>query len=36
VGAAVYTIFDEEYPRVGLVRIDPIDEVLVQTLRQMK
>jgi hypothetical protein len=36
VGAAVYTIFDYEYPRVGLVRIDPIDEVLVQTLRQMK
>lgn len=33
--AAVYVIVDLEYPRLGLIRVDPLDEVLVQTLRNM-
>ena len=33
---AVYIILDYEFPRIGIIRIDPVDEVLVQTLEQMK
>ena len=36
VGAAVYLIADYEYPRFGLVRIETFDQVLVDTLKQMK
>jgi hypothetical protein len=35
VGAALGVIVDYEYPRIGLIRIDPVDEVLVQTLEDM-
>jgi hypothetical protein len=34
--AAIYTIFDYEFPRFGVIRIDPVDEVLVQTWESMK
>jgi hypothetical protein len=34
--AAVYMTFDYEYPRAGLIRIDPVDRVLTQVLDQMK
>jgi hypothetical protein len=33
--AAMYVILDYEFPRVGLIRIDPVDEVLVRTLKSM-
>jgi hypothetical protein len=36
VGAAVYVIADYEFPRVGFVRIDYVDQVLMKTLAQMK
>jgi hypothetical protein len=36
VSIAVYVILDYEFPRVGFVRIDPVDQVLVETLKQMK
>jgi hypothetical protein len=29
-------ILDYEFPRVGFLRIDPVDEILVETLKQMK
>src|SRR5262249_12474438 len=35
VGTAVSIILDYEYPRVGLIRVDPVDQVLVQTLEKM-
>lgn len=35
-GSAVYVIFDYEFPRIGLVRIDSVDQVLVETLKEMK
>ncbi len=35
-GIALYVIADYEFPRVGLIRIDPVDQVLVDTLKQMK
>lgn len=35
VSIAVYVILDYEFPRVGFVRIDPVDQVLVETLKQM-
>jgi CDP-diglyceride synthetase len=35
-GIALYMILDYEYPRVGLIRIDPVDQVLVETLKEMK
>jgi hypothetical protein len=35
-GAALYLILDYEFPRVGLVRIDPMDQVLIDTLEKMK
>jgi len=36
VSIALYVIFDYEFPRVGFIRIDPVDQVLVETLKQMK
>lgn len=36
VGIAVYVILDFEYPRIGLLRLDPIDQVLVETMEGMK
>jgi len=35
VSIALYVILDYEFPRVGFVRIDPVDQVLVETLKQM-
>lgn len=35
-GTAVYVILDYEYPRIGLIRIDPVDQVLAETLARMK
>jgi len=32
----IYVIIDMEFPRVGLIRVDSIDQVLVQTLESMK
>jgi hypothetical protein len=32
----VYVIIDYEFPRIGIIRIDPVDEVLVHTLEEMK
>jgi hypothetical protein len=34
-GTAVYVILDYEYPRIGLIRIDPVDQVLAETLERM-
>jgi len=34
--AAVYVILDYEYPRVGLIRIDAVDQVLTETLHNMQ
>jgi hypothetical protein len=36
VGASVYVTLDYEYPRIGLIRLDAADEVLVETLKEMK
>ncbi len=36
VGIAVYVTFDFEYPRMGLIRVDPVDHVLIETLERMK
>jgi hypothetical protein len=36
VSIALYVILDYEFPRAGFVRIDPVDQVLVETLKQMK
>jgi hypothetical protein len=33
---AIYVTFDYEFPRVGLIRIDPVDQVLADTLARMK
>jgi hypothetical protein len=35
-GFALYMILDYEYPRVGFIRLDPMDQVLVDTLNKMK
>jgi len=35
VGTAMFVILDYEYPRAGLIRVDPVDRVLVQTLERM-
>jgi hypothetical protein len=35
-GFALYMILDYEFPRIGLIRIDPVDQVLVDTLNRMK
>lgn len=36
ISIAVYVILDYEFPRVGFIRIDPMDQLLVETLKQMK
>jgi hypothetical protein len=33
---ALYVILDYEFPRIGLIRVDPVDQVLVHTLNKMK
>jgi hypothetical protein len=35
-GVALYVIVDYEYPRAGLIRIDPVDAVLAETLHEMQ
>jgi hypothetical protein len=35
-GTALYVILDYEFPRFGLMRVDPLDQLLVKTLEQMK
>ena len=35
-GTALFVTMDYEYPRLGFIRIDPVDTVLVNTLEQMK
>jgi hypothetical protein len=35
-GVAIYVILDYEFPRVGVVRLDPFDQVLVEELNKMK
>jgi hypothetical protein len=32
----VYVIFDLEYPRLGLIRVDAVDQVLVDLRDSMK
>jgi hypothetical protein len=36
VGSAMYVIVDYEYPRAGVVRVDAVDYVLIQTLEKMQ
>jgi hypothetical protein len=36
VAATVYVILDLEYPRIGLIRVDAVDQVLVDLRRSMK
>jgi hypothetical protein len=36
VSIAVYVILDYEFPRVGFIRIDPLVQVLVETLKHMQ
>jgi hypothetical protein len=36
IGAAMYVIADYEFPRVGFLRIDYVDQVLMKALAQMK
>ena len=36
VGAAVFVILDLEYPRIGFIRLDAYDQLLVDLLQQMK
>ena len=33
---AVYVILDIEYPRLGLIRVDAVDQVLVELRGSMK
>jgi hypothetical protein len=35
-GMALFVTMDYEYPRLGFIRIDPVDTVLVETLEQMR
>ena len=35
-GTTAYVILDYEFPRVGSIRIDPLDQVLAETLKRMK
>jgi hypothetical protein len=30
----VFAFLDYEYPRIGLTRVDPVDQVLAQTLKK--
>jgi hypothetical protein len=34
-GAVMYVIWDYEFPRTGLMRIDPVDQLLIRTLENM-
>jgi len=34
-GAVMYVIWDYEFPRSGLMRIDPVDQLLIRTLESM-
>jgi hypothetical protein len=34
--AAIYLIYELEHPRLGLIRIDPMDQVLVDLRQKMK
>jgi hypothetical protein len=36
VSISVYVILDFEYPRIGLIRLDSMDDVLIETLHSMK
>jgi len=36
ISLAMYVILDYEFPRAGFVRINPMDQVLVETLKQMQ
>jgi hypothetical protein len=36
VGSAMYVIVDYEYPRAGVVRVDSVDYMLIQTLGRMQ
>lgn len=36
VTAAVYVIFELEYPRIGLIRVDAVDRALAELLRSMQ
>jgi hypothetical protein len=36
VSIAVYVIIDYEFPRAGFIRIDPVDQILVDALHKMK
>lgn len=36
VALTVYTIFDLEFPRIGLVRVDAFDSILVELRDSMK
>jgi len=36
IGTAMYVILDYEYPRIGRIRVDPADRVLLQVLENMK
>ena len=36
ISSALYVILDYEFPRIGFIRIDPVDQVLAETLKQMK
>jgi hypothetical protein len=33
---SAYIILDYEYPRIGLIRLDPVDQVLIEVLESMK
>jgi hypothetical protein len=34
--AAIYVVFDIEYPRLGFIRVDDMDQVLVELGNSMK
>ena len=34
--SAIYVILDYEYPRGGLIRVDSVDQLLVQTMERME
>jgi hypothetical protein len=35
ISTAIYVILDYEYPRAGLIRVDAVDQLLVQTMERM-
>jgi hypothetical protein len=36
VSCATYVTFDYEYPRIGLIRTDPVDQMLIEVLERME